>query len=119
MAVTLDIYGAQGQPLFSAKNHYAAPMSVGEISIDFFENFEIPYQGSIYGITEIFGLGQDLEIISDTEMKAHGWCFNIDGVLVETMPDQTLIEDSATHIEWYYAYAHYLNGEWVAQCVRP
>jgi hypothetical protein len=94
------------------------PVSVGELSVRVFDTHSTPYKGGVYGFTEIYGFGQDIEVISDVEMKAYGWCFSVDGLVPETMADATPIVNQNSHVRWFYAYAHYTNGEWVAQCAE-
>ena len=75
------------------------------------------FEGGTYGITQMFGLGNDIDVISNEEMKAYGWCFSLDGVVTETMADDTLILSQDSKLRWFYGYAHHLRGEWIAQCV--
>jgi hypothetical protein len=117
-AITIEVFGKSGEVLFSTHLNYALPFNVGEISVIAFDQKKIPYQGDSSGITGIFNLGSDIEIISDTELKAFGWCFSIDGDIVDTMPNQTDVLSEDSIIQWYYAYAHYKNGDWIGQCLR-
>lgn len=117
-AITLKVLGKDRQLLGETQIKTQVPTDVGDASILAFEYRHIPYQGSAQGISQIFGIGSELEVISDTEMKAYGWCFSVDGVTPELMPDKVLIENSNSVIEWYYAYAHFQHGTWVGQCVR-
>ena len=118
-AITMEIFDKSGQKLFNVQSPQDIPASLGKITIDIFENMEVPYQGSDLGISEIYGIGSSLEMISNTEMKAYGWCFAIDGHTPETLTHETEIKDQNTYIEWYYAYAHYKDGKWIGQCIRP
>ncbi|MCJ8276242.1 MAG: hypothetical protein HRT44_02960 [Bdellovibrionales bacterium] len=116
-ALTVQVENLEGDVLFEKEIILELPMHVGDISIQTFEKFEVPYDGSILGISEIFEIGQELDIISNSEMKAYGWCFSVDGVSPETLTHETVIEDQESTLKWYYAYAHYVSGEWVGQCL--
>lgn len=117
-AISFEVLGKNGSPILRTEVIPTLPLNVGEMSVQVLETHQIPFQGSVYGISKITDLGQDIEVISDFEMKAYGWCFSIDGVIPETMPDQTPLLAEAKHIQWFYAYAHYYKGEWIGQCVR-
>jgi hypothetical protein len=118
-AVNLKIFGKQGELLFESEIQTSLPSDVGTSSIQAFDAGHIRYEGGVSGISKIFELGQDIDVLSDTEMKAYGWCFAVNGSAPDTMPDQTPVISQDTKIEWYYAYAHYKNGLWIGQCVRP
>lgn len=115
-AVHFEVLGRQGQSLFQTSSGVKLPSTVGLFTVHVFDAFEVPYEGGDAGIASIYGVGQDIDVISDTEMKAYGWCFAIDGVVAETMPDKTVLAKPTSHIVWFYGYAHYKNGQWVAQC---
>lgn len=117
-ALDVRVVGRANEELLSTKKRITQATTVGDVSVDVLEAFEVPYKGGSFGFSEIAGLGQDIDVISDTEMKAYGWCFSLDGVVPETMADQTPLSGHAGVLEWYYGFAHYKNGEWVAQCVR-
>lgn len=116
-AVTLQVIGQKGQLLFTGESVPSLPSNIGQISLDVFDKQKIAYDGSVDGIVALFGLGQEIEVISKTEIKAHGWCFSIDGHVPNTMADETVVSSQDTVIQWYYAYAHYKDGEWIGQCV--
>lgn len=117
-ALDLMVTGKKGEVLHRSQERVDSVTHVGALSAATFEKYEIPFEGGDYGVKSLFGLAQDIEVVSDTEMKAFGWCFSVDGVIPETMADQTRLEGKETSLEWFYAYAHYKGGEWIAQCVR-
>lgn len=95
--------------------------SVGELTIKVLDQLAIDYQGNERGIHSILNspLGNDaLVIISAQEMKAYGWCYQVNGVTPELFPHEILIEDENDEILWFWGYAHYLNGDWIAQCAK-
>ena len=57
-----------------------------------------------------------LEILSEREMKAYGWCYSINGEVPEAFPDEVALGPQ-DKVVWFFAYAHYLAGEWISQCV--
>jgi hypothetical protein len=78
----------------------------------------LDYEGNDGGVIRIAGLGNAISVISDTEMKAYGWCFRLNGEVPELMANEVTDLGETDVVEWYYAYAHYRGGEWIAQC-RP
>lgn len=117
-ALSFRVLGKNSELLFEANVKTKTPTDVGHVSLDVFEQFEIPFEGSASGFSKIYGMGQDVDVISDNEMKAYGWCFLIDSVLPETMPDQTPVSPLNSQIEWFYGFAHYKDGNWISQCSR-
>ena len=91
---------------------------VGATTINALRELQIPYQGSETGIASINGLGSDLEVVSDTKMKAWGWCFAIDGKKSDKMPNQSPMPSDAKILKWFYAYALYDQGSWGGYCLQ-
>lgn len=116
-AVTLKVIGKNGEVLFSGENEIALSHTVGQVSVEFFNTNQIPFVGDIDGIVSIYGLGSDLDLISDTDMKAYGWCYSIDGIVPDDFVHKINIIDQKTELIWFYAYAYYKAGVWTAQCV--
>lgn len=98
-----------------------ASTTVGDLTIESFERAGLIFQGTKEGINQIENspIGMDaLEIISDTEMKAYGWCFSVNGKVPESFAHHiSLKETDNSVVIWFFGYAHYLDGKWVAQCV--
>ncbi len=117
-AVTVKITGKNRAALFETEIASPIPSDVGSVTIVAFDAAKIPYQGSSNGISKIYDLDQQVEVVSNIEMRAYGWCFAIDGQVPETMPNNTDVLTQQTVVEWYYAYAHYKSGDWIGQCVR-
>lgn len=116
-ALTLKIIDESGKELFHTQIDTTLPISLGQLSVSVFDKVAIPYEGGSYGMKKIFHLDNEIQIISDDEMKAYGWCFSINGTTPETMADQTIINEQEAEIVWYYGYAHYKKGEWIGQCL--
>lgn len=117
-AITFEVIGKNKQVVLNQTVEVDLTQNLGVISILEFNQNKIPFQGSEFGISQLADLGEDIDVISDTEMKAYGWCFSIDGKISETMPDQTRIKTQQAHIQWFYGYAHYKSGDWVGQCLK-
>ncbi len=115
-ALTVSVLDQKGATLFEAETR-STGATVGAITIDVLEQYEVPYTGGVYGITSMFGHGQDLEVISDTEMKAFGWCFRVDGRTPMTLANETPVPPRVGRIEWFYAYARYVSGTWSQPCL--
>lgn len=94
--------------------------NLGALTVKALDLLKIPYLGNERGIHTIFNtpVGDEaLEIISDREMKAYGWCFTVNDRLEEVYPDEIDIYEDKVNIHWFYGYAHYLAGEWIGQCI--
>jgi hypothetical protein len=116
-AVQVRIVGKNSTTVFESEVTAQFPTNVGNLSIEAFDAGGVPYEGGASGVSKIFDMGQDIEIISDWEMKAYGWCFSIDGLVPDTMADTTPVTNQESIIQWFYAYAHYDRDNWIAQCV--
>lgn len=100
--------------------------NVGEATVAALTKFSIPFTGSAKDIASAFGTpvgDASVEVISDIEMRAYGWCFEVDGMAPEVYPNEVNLNGVKT-ITWWFGYASYLNGEWVTQCspswkIRP
>lgn len=107
----------QGQVLF-AQDQYEINLDehLGLPTIELLNQSGLDYEGGTYGLKSLSGLGNKIVQISANEMKAYGWCFSIDSQVPETMIDETYTQNQESHLRWFYAYAHYKNGQWIAQC---
>ncbi|MEM7647497.1 MAG: hypothetical protein AAF203_11345 [Pseudomonadota bacterium] len=96
-------------------------LDVGTLSVNVFDAYGVPYIGNNMGIHSIYETptGEDaLEILSKSEMRAYGWCYSVDGIEPEVLPNQYLIPDDESVVVWFFGFAHYQAGEWVSQCER-
>lgn len=94
--------------------------SLGSLSIKLLSDNQIAYQGNSTGINQILNtpIGLEaLDVLSDNEMLAWGWCFSVDGIIPEVLADQVYL-DVYSEVIWFFGYAHYLDGQWVSQCQR-
>lgn len=92
--------------------------NVGQQSVEILTKLKIPFQGSFRGMNTILNtpLGLDaLEVISDTEMNAYGWCYSVNGFEPGEFSDQVTITQE-DDIIWWYGFAKYKDGNWITQC---
>lgn len=120
LALSLDVVGpCSTAPVFQTQfNLSSAPQTLGHATIEILTLHHVPFDGTDAGIRSILKTptGDDaLEVISDREMRAYGWCVQIDGRQPKAMPDQVSLNGSE-HVRWYYGYAHYLSGKWISYC---
>ncbi len=107
------------KPLLKSQITQEAAQSVGAASIATLDQNEVSYQGNEAGLNSAFDtpIGLDaIEVISESEMRSYGWCFEIDGMIPEVYSNQFPLTDVKSEIKWFFGYAHYLNGQWVSQC---
>ena len=101
---------------FSAETR--ADQSVGDLSVKIFKAHQIPFQGTAMGMNSILETptgSEALDIVSDSEMFAYGWCYSINGYEPELFPNEIQVSDN-DHIVWWFGYAHYKEGQWISQC---
>ena len=120
-AGTYEFVGAcSEQPVLTGV--YEIPASganVGLVSVEALRQAKVPYIGDESGLASIFGTpvgDAAIELISDRELRAYGWCYEVDGRQPDVMPDQVRLT-GAEHIRWFYAFSENKNNEWVSYCV--
>ena len=121
-SATFDIIGpCSSEPVFKAQFEAVERQNVGDITMDLLRQYKIPFIGNARAIQSLFNtpIGDNaLEVLSDNEMRAFGWCYSLDGVEPGSYPNQVLINSKDSHISWYFGFAHYFNGQWIAQCTK-
>lgn len=120
LAVQFQVVGAcSDKPAYDlAMAPKDADESVGALSLRIFTDKKIPYHGTEAGFSSILGTpeGDDaIEVISDSEMRAYGWCYHIDGKEPQLLPDEVKVSD-AKNILWFYGFATYKDGDWKDYC---
>lgn len=93
--------------------------NIGELTVKTLTKMNVPFIGSEEGLASIFNtpIGDGaLEILSDHEMRAYGWCYSVDGVAPEIYPHEVPVTHKTKTITWHYGFARYYKGEWVTQC---
>lgn len=94
--------------------------SVGKISIDIFDFNDIPYVGTENGMNSILNTPTDLdsmEVISETKMRAYGWCYSVNGEIPNVLPSAFFFKKQSDHLVWFYAFSTYDSGTWLDYCV--
>ncbi|KHD88505.1 MAG: hypothetical protein OM95_08315 [Bdellovibrio sp. ArHS] len=122
-AVTWEVYGpCDNQPVHQGKVDVDLKKSVGEISVAIFEVNKIPFVGGPEGMSSIIntpmGL-ESLEIVSNTVMRAYGWCFAVNGTTPNKMPNVLNLRSQDDKIVWYYAYTTNKENVWQDDMCSP
>lgn len=93
--------------------------SIGKATVATFVVHDVAFIGNEAGINSIRGTvtGDDaLEVLSNREMRAYGWCFKVNGDESGLFANQAKIASVDDVIEWTFGYAHYLDGRWISMC---
>lgn len=119
--VTFRVLGVQGQVLFEEHAELSTAL-LGEASHTLLsralrERSLHQYQGSSAGVSSVNDLGSALEVLSDTQMNAYGWCYRVDGEISDLLADQYRLTGNERQIDWFYAYAHLEKNDWTSMCV--
>ncbi|MCO4753188.1 MAG: DUF4430 domain-containing protein [Bacteriovoracaceae bacterium] len=107
------------KPIFKTQIKIEDEISVGAFTVKALEQNDIPFKGSEGGMNSIFNtpIGLDaMEVLSDTEMLSHGWCYSVNGVEPRVFTSNYIIEDK-DEVLWWFGHARYIEGEWVSQCI--
>lgn len=114
-ALSFKVYGpCHDAPLFEHNVKVEKEISVGKLTVMLFDEFNIPYIGAEPYMQSIFnspfGL-EAMEVLSDTQMRSHGFIFSVSGVVPTTYPHEVFVTNEDTVI-WYYGYVEYDRGQW-------
>lgn len=107
-----------GDALFQQKVELSDRTTVSQLTLSLFEMNNIPFIGADAGLNSIFNTptGMDaLEVLSDTQMRAYGWCYTVDGKLPENLMNQELINDES-EVHWFFGFSFYDAGIWTSYC---
>lgn len=97
----------------------ATGRSIGAVTIEAFDAHKTVYVGNAIGIHSIRGSvtgDRALEVLSDREMRAYGWCYSVNGVQPDDYPNDILVKDDSEIILWFFGFAHYRDGKWISYC---
>ena len=81
-------------------------LNLGQITTDYLTQAKIPFIGDEFGMSSINGsaIGDDaIEVISDTQLRAYGWCVTINNFAPELMPNEILLSNQIpppTPVRW-------------------
>ncbi len=126
-AVELKFIGPCSADFIMRTEVREAYRNVGELTVATLAKFGIPHEGTEEGLASAFstptGKGA-LEVVSDIELRAYGWCYSVDGVAPEVYPNEIAITPTTKSIVWHFGFARYYKGEWITQCtpahtIRP
>ena len=110
----------ENQPALIENIEVLNSITVSELTHYVFKTFEIPFIGDERSINSILGTptGTDAyEVMTDNEIKVYGWCFQVNGVQPDRFMNQIILDPTEQlHVNWFYGYAHYLNGVWITYC---
>ena len=115
LLIAFEVVGPCSTKPLHASNLLEA-LTVGEATVRTLDKHKIPYQGNERGMNTMFKLGNDMEILSDSDMRAYGWCFDIDGEVPESYADEIPLHEGMKKVRWFHGYAEMKNGQWVSQC---
>lgn len=114
-ALTFKVYGpCDTAPLLSKQITLEEAVSVGALTVSIFSENNVPYIGAESYMQSIFnspyGL-EAMEVLSDTQMRSHGFIFSVSGVVPTTYPHEVFVANE-DDVVWYYGYVEYDRGVW-------
>ena len=118
-AGTFSVVGpCEKTPLFEITIKNIQDQSVGDLTVTLLQKNSIPFLGTPEGINSIFetptGL-EAMEVISDSELMAYGWCYSVNGFEPNLYPNALFLNEGDS-VLWWFGYAHYKDGQWITQC---
>jgi hypothetical protein len=121
-AITYEVIGPCSETPASSGvyNMQDFSVNVGKVSVNIFDINNIAYNGSEAGFSSILGTptGTDsIEVISDSKMRAYGWCFSVNGISPDLMGSEYFFTANEDKLVWFYAYSTYDSGKWIDYCV--
>lgn len=121
-AITYEVIGpCSATPAYSGT--YALSdlkESVGKVSVAIFDRQQIPYNGNSDGFSSILNTPtgrESIEVISDTKMRAHGWCYSVNGIGPDVLAGDYFFTSDADKVVWFFGYSTYDHGQWTDYCV--
>lgn len=118
-ALSFEVVGpCRAAPEFRVEHELVMPATVGSASVEILDRHQIPYIGSELGFNSILNTPVDrdaIEFPAPDEIRAYGWCFELNGKQPMNMPHEIALNGSE-HLRWFYAFALYRKGEWVSYC---
>jgi hypothetical protein len=107
------------RPLFSKTIKLdSTTQNLGQLTKQTLVENNIIHEGTDKKISTIYNIPQEdqkIEIISDQQMYAYGWCFSVNGKVPDSYGDKIEVTDNDVII-WYLAGSHYNRGEWLSMC---
>jgi hypothetical protein len=122
-ALTLKITGpCSEEPAYEAQVKANLSSSIGQISQEIFDAEKIWYVGSSSGFAAIDGSptgSAAVEVVSENEMRAYGWCYSVNGKVANVMPDKLTPRSQEDVVEWFFGYATLKNNQWSSEPCAP
>lgn len=122
-AVSWKVYGpCDDKPVAQGEAAVDITKSVGAISVEIFDHNKVPYIGAAEGFNSIINtpVGLDsVEVVSDTELRAYGWCYTVNGKTPSEMPHKINFKSQTDKMVWFYAYSTNKNNEWMDDYCSP
>lgn len=119
-AITWQVVGQGGpEPIHFGMKEVDLKNSAGEITVDLLKKNGIPFVGNTGGIRSILNTpygDKATVIVNDRVMRVYGWCFSVDGVIPDVMPDKYYFVSQEATMKWFFAYSLYDSGEWKEFC---
>ena len=96
------------------------------LSLAVFTQNNIQNQSSEFGVAQLMNspIGIDaMEVLSDTVMRSHGWCYSVDGEIPELLMNEMKLTGEEKVITWFMGYSTYIGDPqtgdaiWEGQCI--
>jgi hypothetical protein len=120
-AVTFEITNlCKPSPYFSQEVVIEEESNVSIVTHNTLSENNIPYVGGDAGINTMLDTPVEFdayEILSDTHMRAYGWCFKVDGESPTLFMNQIPVTKNTKKIQWFYGYAEFIQPDWISYCV--
>lgn len=116
-ALEIEVHGVAGKLLHAAKAEVKAGETVGAFTARVLGASTLDFDGDEGGVRKIEGLGGELELLSDSEMNAYGWCYEVDGALSDLLAGDHPLTPEHGRLKWFFAYASYDSGKWTGFCL--
>lgn len=122
-ALTWKVVGPCSQtPVFEGAVEADLNKSVGQISQEIFDAHKVSYVGSAEGFNSInkSPIGLDsIEVVSNNELRAYGWCYSVNGEIPSVMPNQVKPTSQNDVVVWFYGYMTNKNNQWSSDYCAP
>ncbi len=95
-------------------------LSLGKNTVIVFDALNVNYVGNEIGMHSILNTpvgNEAIEILSETSMRAYGWCFTINGAIPDELAGQVKLSSQNDKIAWFFAFSTYESGKWLDYCV--
>lgn len=122
-AITWQVFGpCDTKPVFQGKTDVDLTKSLGAVTVEILNQNKIPFVGTESGFNSIINTptGIDaMEIVSQTELRAYGWCYSLNGKVPDIMPDKVPLTSQKDHLIWFYAYTTNIKNQWQDDYCSP